>query len=1417
MMTFPIRRIFALGLLAVIAPRAWGQTCICGTVTLPGGESFATGAIRVKLNFLSPNSVNHPEVDVNAALRNYCVEGLASEVHSVSATVTLRNGSGQTKTFSTHKFRWEEGGVTETQISGFGKKNFVLDFAAHINADINQSTVVFHGKNEDAGLSQPDWHFLPNSNYFNKVVSSTFGNGNLIANGSFEAQGEPERPVDWEMIKGNGWSFNPNSGIQKFVNISVSAKTGNQVVGIRYSTNGENPKLMVSPLFPLEPNTNYILSFYYRTMGMTGNFRPALELWANSNFNPATPGDWSSAPNYINPGEWSLYTFTFNSGEDAKLGQLSLLETVNGTSGVFFFDDVLLEKQNTASSLTGSHELTQKGTTFFNGMNRLVQTMQIDNNRDIITGVEYDELGRTIVSSLPVGHDYLLHTGRHGFYERLFSAPEPGNLEWFYSDFGYPYTETFYENSPLGRMSRVHSPGEAWRTAERHIEMHYSATDNTSPSQGTETAPEPNSNPKYFYKLTVDEEGTLAREFTDKNGLKVKTSVKDGLNWIDTDYMYDGLGNLIETVAPAGQSGRQSTQYTYNSLKQLLKENSNDLGETEFVYDKMGRIRFSQDAVQRDNFKFSYTRYDEIGRVVEQGESDQIDAFTQLAADDPAFPSVGSSRQVRVVNIYDEKPKMRNWCGDAEGGWEYFARSDFSVSNYNEYPSIDAIYDVLVPRMAERVVFTGSVNIYQIFDTPEQVISPIMGKEFQPLNLMPPTTEKVGFQIEGVLRGSERFHEITAGKSFPFTTEWGPLHGRLVQTVVCNTQMAATPLGTQPLYKLFNYDKYGNLSQVFEYNGYVKQMSKRWHRAEQKHDIQNRLVQRKVYPDEQSTVPEVAYTYTYDHLGRLDKIRDAANAIVAEHNYNSLGQLTVVDLGRGAAPVRVFYEYDARGALNEIKATALGRGEIYLQKIRREDADAANGEEARYDGNIAAYNYQLMGMAEEIYKFKYDDLNRLKEAYTTKATDLKPESPLSFLYDYHDNGSINSVTRGSQVFDYQYVSNTNQLDHVGGTASQSRNLSATGNFQYDGSGRMKVDASKDMDIEYDTWANRPLGFHRGEGPTGTSVYAVYDEAGNRKSKFTLSGSAILEAKHYFRGKELREFPTSGVATKEVYDFDQYGRVVKNHLGVSQYEINIKNHIGSTVEIFNTTSDILAFKADYEPFGRIRSEIQNTDEVSAKFTSKENDEEIGLDYFGARYYDSDLALWISPDAARQYHSSYSYSLNPINGTDPDGRKFNQLGNNLYAIAEHYKFWGSKTLEGDLKMYKESNKVFNIAFEDLPGMQKGATRNIAEETANIFLDPKILNSEYALIKTFRHELQHGANPSHEASQLEQASWHKSGLGYYLNWLFAAGHGTTEWTEVDAAIVNYIRQVDKVFARDTQVDIESGFIRKEDIHIK
>jgi RHS repeat-associated protein len=80
--------------------------------------------------------------------------------------------------------------------------------------------------------------------------------------------------------------------------------------------------------------------------------------------------------------------------------------------------------------------------------------------------------------------------------------------------------------------------------------------------------------------------------------------------------------------------------------------------------------------------------------------------------------------------------------------------------------------------------------------------------------------------------------------------------------------------------------------------------------------------------------------------------------------------------------------------------------------------------------------------------------------------------------------------------------------------------------------------------------------------------------------------------------------------------------------------------------------------EYLPFGEtFVEESSNTWRTPYKFSGKELDEETGLYYYGARYYDAMRSVWLSVDPlANKYPalSPYAYvENNPLNMTDPTG--------------------------------------------------------------------------------------------------------------------------------------------------------------------
>ncbi|QOJ29219.1 MAG: RHS repeat-associated core domain-containing protein [Ignavibacteriales bacterium] len=115
-----------------------------------------------------------------------------------------------------------------------------------------------------------------------------------------------------------------------------------------------------------------------------------------------------------------------------------------------------------------------------------------------------------------------------------------------------------------------------------------------------------------------------------------------------------------------------------------------------------------------------------------------------------------------------------------------------------------------------------------------------------------------------------------------------------------------------------------------------------------------------------------------------------------------------------------------------------------------------------------------------------------------------------------------------------------------------------------------------------------------------------------------------------------------------------------------------------------------------------------------FTEKERDIETGYDYFGARYYDSDLGRWMTVDPLADKYpgwSPYNYVMgNPLNSYDPDGRDVivllapkgaNRAGHSAILIGNSKTGWTyiskNGTLEGEKDLYGKSDFTYLVQEE------------------------------------------------------------------------------------------------------------------------
>ena len=147
-----------------------------------------------------------------------------------------------------------------------------------------------------------------------------------------------------------------------------------------------------------------------------------------------------------------------------------------------------------------------------------------------------------------------------------------------------------------------------------------------------------------------------------------------------------------------------------------------------------------------------------------------------------------------------------------------------------------------------------------------------------------------------------------------------------------------------------------------------------------------------------------------------------------------------------------------------------------------------------------------------------------------------------------------------------------------------------------------------------------------------------------------------------------------------------------------------DHLGSSSFITNIEGDVVQH-IEYVPYGEVfieeRNNVWNTPYL---FNAKEFDEETGLYYYGARYYDSRLSMWYGVDAlAEKYPNMGGYVYcagNPVKLVGPDGNKI-IIGT---ALDQFLNFFGYKTdfvkvVEKDISTLKSLDKDVKKTIEDL----------------------------------------------------------------------------------------------------------------------
>ena len=138
-----------------------------------------------------------------------------------------------------------------------------------------------------------------------------------------------------------------------------------------------------------------------------------------------------------------------------------------------------------------------------------------------------------------------------------------------------------------------------------------------------------------------------------------------------------------------------------------------------------------------------------------------------------------------------------------------------------------------------------------------------------------------------------------------------------------------------------------------------------------------------------------------------------------------------------------------------------------------------------------------------------------------------------------------------------------------------------------------------------------------------------------------------------------------------------------------------DHLGSSSYITNLDGEV-AQHIEYVPFGEVFiEERNNTWNTPYLFNAKEFDEETGMYYYGARYYEPRLSLWMSCDPMQEkyaYITSYCYTFdNPVKYIDPTGTDWYR---NDETAAIFWQEGNANSITYDGQEYRNIGETYSI---------------------------------------------------------------------------------------------------------------------------
>jgi len=623
-----------------------------------------------------------------------------------------------------------------------------------------------------------------------------------------------------------------------------------------------------------------------------------------------------------------------------------------------------------------------------------------------------------------------------------------GSVGWYYSSANtmepltpttnYPYTRAYSSPGPDQKAVRVGGPGDQYRLGASHevgvdkqkiaigeLNHYYTVKGLLNLPGGN-----PGATASVGYKLiSTDSDNKQTVEFVDAEGKILASAIMINNAYDSWTYtFYNTIGQVVAMVDPKGIDTNNNstlpgfiTYYKYDHLGRLIETTSPDEGKTQFVYSIDGKLRFSQNAEQRAQNKFSYTNYDFLGRLVEAGE--YISNGTSPYVFEPhttATPALKS-----ILKIADNNIPV--------------GQTAQSITSQN-YTGISKTIDATRCLDHTYIIYDGQPGDLPTGDAAHAKQNNLVGKASKTKNTL-----------------------ATTWYSY---TEFGELEW-IKQQITGLT-------GYQVID--YSYDYLGNVTQVSYNKGATGQF---YHYYE--YDADQRLS--KVYTSKDGSTKKLEATYYYYLHGPLKRVELGNKLQGIDYVYNIDGSLKFInhpdpalDPGAdGISGVNAGFMKDIFGEALDYNSNDYASPGYTGANLQ---LDASYPDQFGGLTKAVRWHNAVDSHVPRAYAFKYDKNNQIDAA---DFGDISKSGNSNYTYasssvqaykedvsNYDNNGNINGLVRNGKTgnvlgnYVYNYQANTNRL------ASVTHNGSAFLTYQYNANGQLiqQTEGGNTLSIDY---------------------------------------------------------------------------------------------------------------------------------------------------------------------------------------------------------------------------------------------------------------------------------------------------------------------------------------------------------------